>query len=158
VMIAMALARRPDLLIADEPTTALDVTIQDEIVKLLRRLQQQLHMAMLFVTHNVALVQQVAARTAVMYAGRIVEHGSSATVLSDPQHPYTQGLLKSLPTLSSRGVLPMLEGQPPEPAHVPNGCAFHPRCQRRIEPCDSVDPEERRAGASRTRCHLYPEA
>ena len=156
VMIAMALARRPDLLIADEPTTALDVTIQDEIVKLLRRLQEQLQMAMLFVTHNVALVQQVAARIAVMYAGRIVELGPSAAVLSDPQHPYTQGLLKSLPTLTSRGPLPMLEGQPPEPAHVPSGCAFHPRCPRRFEPCDKEDPAERRSNASKTRCHLYP--
>jgi len=157
VMIAMALARRPDLLIADEPTTALDVTIQDEIVKLLRRLQEELRMAMLFVTHNVGLVQQIAARTAVMYAGRIVEHGSSASVLSDPQHPYTQGLLKSLPTLTSRGTLPILEGQPPEPAHVPPGCAFHPRCPRRFEPCDKVDPAERPSGSSLTRCHLYPE-
>lgn len=114
-------------------------------------------MAMLFVTHNVALVPQVATRTAVMYAGRIVEHGLSSAVLSAPQHPYTQLLLKSLPTLASRGPLPVIEGSPPEPSAVPPGCAFHPRCPRRFEPCDKVEPAERPAGGSKTRCHLYPE-
>ena len=157
VMIAMALARKPDLLIADEPTTALDVTIQDEIVKLLQNLQRQLRMAMLFVTHNFALVHQLAARTAVMYAGRVVEHGPTDSVLSQPQHPYTQGLLRSLPRLAMTGPLPVLEGQPPEPGNIPSGCAFHPRCPRRFDPCAGIDPVERKAAASRTRCHLYPE-
>jgi len=157
VVIAIALARRPDLLIADEPTTALDVTIQDEIMKLLQGLQKDLGMAVLFVTHNLPLIRQIAARTAVMYAGRIVEIGATADVLGDPQHPYTQNLLRSLPRLTPTGPLPVLEGQPPDIHRVPPGCAFHPRCPRRFEPCDKQDPAARRAGHADVRCHLYPE-
>ncbi len=157
VVIAIAIARSPDLLIADEPTTALDVTIQDEIMKLLKRLQEELGMAMLFVTHNLPLIRQIAARTAVMYAGQIAEVGTTAAVLGAPQHPYTQGLLRSLPRLKPSGILPVLEGQPPEPAHLPAGCPFHPRCASRFEPCDKKEAAPRPAAQSTVRCHLYPE-
>ncbi len=156
VLIAMALARRPDILIADEPTTALDVLVQDEIVRLLVKLQKDRGMAMIFVTHNMGLIKNIAHQTAVMYAGQIVEQGKTDQILKNPQHPYTQGLLLSLPKLRpSSGPLPMLEGQPPEPANLPTGCAFHPRCAKVLPRCPSDDPEERLASSRPVRCHLY---
>ena len=156
VIIAMALARKPELLIADEPTTALDVTVQDEIVKLLKNLQRDTGMALLFVTHNIGLVKGVSDEAAVMYAGQIVEHGPTPKVLSEPRHPYTQGLLRSLPTLAKTpGPLPVLEGQPPDPRAIPSGCPFHPRCERAFAPCPSEDPADRAADTRRVRCHLY---
>lgn len=113
VMIAMSLARKPDLLIADEPTTALDVTVQDEIIKLLKKLQSEMKMAMLFVTHNLGLVKGMADDLAVMYGGEIVEFGDARQTLASPKHPYTQGLLRCLPTMKkSKGPLPVLNYQP----------------------------------------------
>lgn len=157
VLIAIAIARRPELLIADEPTTALDVTIQDEIMRLLSSLQQELHMALFFVTHNMGLVKNVADRVAVMYAGQIVETGKTADVLERPAHPYTQGLLRCIPSLTRRsGPLPVLEGQPPAPSDLPAGCPFHPRCPHRFAPCDADDPEQRPHERTNVRCHLYP--
>lgn len=157
VVIAMALARNPRVLIADEPTTALDVTIQDEIVRLLKDLQQKTRMSLIFVSHNLGLVKGVADRIAVMYAGQIVESASAQTIFQTPFHPYTQGLLKSVPTIRGKGrPLPVLPGQPPEPAAIPSGCPFHLRCEKRFDPCDTDDPAERKADSASVRCHLYP--
>lgn len=130
VMIAMSLVCRPALLIADEPTTALDVTIQAQILDLLRRLQEELGMSMLFITHDFGVVAEVAERIAVMYAGQIVEQGSAEKVLDDPVHPYTRSLLDSIPRLDRRVQrLSSIDGVVPDPQAWPQGCRFAPRCQ-----------------------------
>jgi peptide/nickel transport system ATP-binding protein len=146
-MIAVALACRPRLLIADEPTTALDVTIQAQIIALLQRLQQELGMGMLFITHNFALVAGLAHRMAVMYAGRIVEHGPVAEVFSRPRHPYTQGLLGCMPRLgqahllrAQNRLLPTIAGVVPQLASLPAGCSFAPRCALATASCRREAP------------------
>jgi oligopeptide/dipeptide ABC transporter ATP-binding protein len=127
--IAMALACEPKLLIADEPTTALDVTIQAQILDLLRSLQDRFGMAILFVTHNLGVVADICDRVAVMYAGRIVEHAGVFDLFERPRHPYTEGLLQSMPQLGERGKrLAAIPGTPPMPWEMPEGCRFHPRC------------------------------
>ncbi len=133
VMIAMALACEPDLLIADEPTTALDVTIQAQIMALLRQLQQQSGMSVLLITHDLGIVAGAADAVCVMYAGRIVERGPTRDLLAEPRHPYTQALLRSVPRLDAnpsgkRARLAVIPGEVPRPLHRPSGCAFHPRC------------------------------
>jgi oligopeptide/dipeptide ABC transporter ATP-binding protein len=141
-MIAMALSCEPSLLIADEPTTALDVTIQAQILELLRRLRTELHMAVLLITHDLGVVAGFADRLAVMYAGRLVELGPTETLLSDPAHPYTVGLLRSLPRLDRprQMALTPIEGSPPDLASELRGCPFAPRCAWRVEVCATVDP------------------
>ena len=142
VMIAMALACRPRLLVADEPTTALDVTVQAQILDLLVRLQAELGMAVLLITHNLGLVADVARRVNVMYAGRVVESGPTAAVLRTPAHPYTRGLLAAVPRLGAGGVeLAGIPGTVPHPARLPPGCKFHPRCPRARPACRQNDPE-----------------
>ena len=130
VMIAMALANEPKLLIADEPTTALDVTVQAQILALLERLQGELGMAIVFITHDLGVVAEMADRIAVMYAGRIVEMASAELIFSAPQHPYTWGLLRSIPTLAGprEQELEPIPGSPPSLINRPSGCHFHPRC------------------------------
>ena len=129
VMIAIALACGPQILIADEPTTALDVTIQAQILVLLRDLQRELGMAVVLITHDLGVVAQVVDRVAVMYAGRIVEEGSVAAVFERPSHPYTRLLLESIPLLDGRQErLRTIAGMVPSLAHLPAGCRFHPRC------------------------------
>jgi len=141
VMIAMALACDPDLVIADEPTTALDVTIQAQILNLFEELQQKRHMSLLYITHDLGVVANIADRIYVMYAGIIVEQGDSSDIFSNPCHPYTQGLLASLPGRSKRGsTLHSIPGTVPDPAHKPSGCPFHPRCNFAIETCRSQFP------------------
>ncbi|MDW8344841.1 MAG: ABC transporter ATP-binding protein [Verrucomicrobiae bacterium] len=141
VMIAMALACHPALLVADEPTTALDVTIQKQILELLRDLKQKLQMSILLITHNLGIVGDLADRVAVMYAGRIVEHGPARTLLTRPLHPYTQALLKSIPRLGAqRERLVSIPGVVPNPARLPTGCKFHPRCPL-VQPACSAEPE-----------------
>jgi oligopeptide/dipeptide ABC transporter ATP-binding protein len=141
VMIAMALACGPDLLIADEPTTALDVTIQAQILKLLSALQRARGMAVLYITHDLGVVSQIADRVYVMYAGLIVEHGSAKSILREPRHPYTQALLASLPHRKKRGRrLHSIRGSVPHPAHKPPGCPFHPRCDRAVAVCRTEPP------------------
>ncbi len=136
VCLAMAIAARPKLLIADEPTTALDVTAQRGILDLLDELRRDLKMALLLVTHNVGLLVERTDRLAVMYAGEIVEIGPTRELLSSPAHPYTQGLLRSLPRLSRvEARLPALPGQPPDPQRLPSGCAFRERCSRAFARC-----------------------
>ncbi|MFN0299536.1 MAG: ABC transporter ATP-binding protein [Burkholderiales bacterium] len=143
-MIAIALACGPDVLLADEPTTALDVTVQMQVLFLLRGLQERLGMAMVFVTHDVSVAAEIADRIAVMYAGTIVEIGSAQQILVEPRHPYTLGLLASRAHRSNRGHhVPIIPGGPPDPAELPTGCAFHPRCSAADSKCMTVAPDDR---------------
>ena len=154
VMIAMALACRPDLLIADEPTTALDVTVQAQIMDLLRRLRDARGMAMLFISHDLAVVSEIADRVAIMYAGEVVETGPVDRVLRAPMHPYTAALLASRPDARHRGArLPAIPGAVPEPLRRPPGCAFHPRCARALPGlCDREAPALEPRGEGLVRC------
>lgn len=142
VMIAMALACSPELVIADEPTTALDVTIQAQILNLFRELKQTREMSLLYITHDLGVVANIADRVYVMYAGVIAEQGEVAHIFHNPRHPYTQGLLASLPTRVKRGkTLHSIPGTVPNPAYKPEGCPFHPRCPFAIETCRVQFPE-----------------
>jgi len=153
-MIAMALAAGPRLLIADEPTTALDVTVQKQILELLARLRGELGLTLLFITHDLGVVAQVADRIAVMYAGRIVEEGPANEVLRRPRHPYTEGLLRASPQLHRRKLEP-IPGAVPRLDALPPGCAFEPRCPYRRAECSLAVPEPRTAGPEhRARCIL----
>jgi len=142
VMIAIAIVNRPALLIADEPTTALDVTVQAQILELLDELRLRLGLAMLFVSHDLAVVRRVSQRVAVMYAGRVVESGAVDTIFERPAHPYTRGLLASIPTLATDRSQPLraIEGAVPSPASIPSGCAFAPRCPLCIPACQQAMP------------------
>jgi oligopeptide/dipeptide ABC transporter ATP-binding protein len=153
-MIAMALAAGPRLLIADEPTTALDVTVQKQVLDLLDRLRRELKLCLLFITHDLGVVAQVAERVAVMYAGRIIEEGPARNVLAKPLHPYTQGLLRASPTLK-RGTLTPIPGTVPQLTVLPPGCAFEPRCDLRRDECSSAVPALRIIGSDQAaRCIL----
>ena len=141
VMIAAALAGNPRLLLADEPTTALDVTIQRQILALVARLQRARNLAVLWVTHDLGVAAQFVQRLAVMYAGRIVEVGPTAEVFSSPQHPYTAALLRAVPsTTGARSALGQIPGSPPDPARLPPGCSFAPRCPQAVPSCSLTDP------------------
>jgi peptide/nickel transport system ATP-binding protein len=148
VMIAMALVCRPALLIADEPTTALDVTIQADILDLLARLQKELSMAVMLITHNLGIVAGMARRVLVMYAGRVAEYSTTEDLFENPRHPYTILLFKSIPRLDEdqRARLETIQGQVPSPKHWPSGCRFHPRCPHAIDRCPKEQPplEEKR--------------
>jgi oligopeptide/dipeptide ABC transporter ATP-binding protein len=158
VMIAMALAAGPGVLIADEPTTALDVTVQKQILELLATLRRELQLSLLFITHDLGVVAQVADRVIVMYAGRIVEEGPVAEVLHRPRHPYTEGLLRAAPRLRREKLTP-IPGTVPALDALPPGCAFAPRCSHRVPECDAAVPELRIAGEEhRARCILVPSA
>ncbi|HKZ19378.1 MAG TPA: ABC transporter ATP-binding protein [Acidimicrobiia bacterium] len=163
-MIAMALALHPQVLIADEPTTALDVTIQQQIITLVADLQQEMGMAVIWVTHDLGVVARVAERILVMYGGHIVEQGPTDKVFKEPEHPYTAGLLGSIPRVrgAERHPLRQIPGAPPDPTRQPTGCPFHPRCPNAVEKCvremppltprgDSDQPEHRAA------CWVPPE-
>jgi oligopeptide/dipeptide ABC transporter ATP-binding protein len=142
VMIAMALACNPDLMIADEPTTALDVTVQAQILKLLRSIQKHRAMSILYITHDLGVVANIADRVYVMYAGVIAEQGSTRHIFKEAQHPYTQGLLASLPTRSKRGKrLHSIPGSVPSPSYKPDGCPFHPRCSYAVQACRRQYPD-----------------
>ena len=162
-MIAMALACEPDLLIADEPTTALDVTVQAQILELLRRLQEQTGMSVMFITHNLGVVAEIADRVMVMYAGRIVEEGAVVPLLTRPLMPYTQGLLRSVPRLPTRGRpqgrLDAIAGNVPNPGSLPAGCSFAPRCPHAVPGrCEARLPElEPAIEGHRVRCVRWRE-
>ncbi|MBI3637722.1 MAG: ABC transporter ATP-binding protein, partial [Candidatus Rokubacteria bacterium] len=142
MMIAMALACNPALILADEPTTALDVTIQAQILELMRDLSRRLGVAMLIITHNLGVVARYADRVNVMYAGRIIERATALELYANPRHPYTLGLLRSVPRLDEprRARLAPIEGQPPDLTRLPRGCAFAPRCAYRVERCVETPP------------------
>jgi len=149
VMIAIALACEPKLIIADEPTTALDVTIQAQILELMQRLTHQLGVALIVITHNLGIVARYAHRVNVMYAGRIVESGPSAAIYHTPRHPYTMALLKSVPRLDRprQARLDPIEGQPPDLTRLDQGCSFRPRCRFAVEACAAATPRLEPAGA-----------
>ena len=157
VMLAIALSCSPDLLIADEPTTALDVTIQAQILALLRDLRERLALTVLLITHDLGVVAENADRVGVMYAGRLVEEAPVRQLFDAPAHPYTLGLLRAMPgsTESVGGRLPTLPGAVPDSAALPSGCRFHPRCSQRLERCDREEPALAAApGAGRVACFL----
>jgi peptide/nickel transport system ATP-binding protein len=157
VMIAMALALDPDVLIADEPTTALDVTIQAQILELIETLQDRRGTAVVLITHDLGVVAETADEVAVMYAGRVVERAPLESLLGAPEHPYTWGLLQSIPRLDAprRERLEPIAGHPPSLIHVPTGCPFHPRCPYRFAPCATVEPPLRESEpAHDVACHL----
>jgi peptide/nickel transport system ATP-binding protein len=156
-MIAMSLSCRPRLLLADEPTTALDATVQIQALILMRNLQRELGMSMIFVTHDLGVAAQIADRVAVMYAGRIIETGTAAEVLVDPKHPYTRGMLAS--TVHGGDArdrdIAAIPGNPPDMRRLPAGCSFAPRCREATVQCFRELPPEVGLGASRmARCHL----
>lgn len=158
VVIAMALAVDPDLVIADEPTTALDVTVEAQILKLLKTLQTDRGIGLILITHSMGVVAEVADRVTVMYAGRVMESGSVRDIFHEPAHPYTRGLLESIPRRGGRATrLVPIRGQPPDLAHIPSGCPYHPRCTFARDRCRTESPplhifaDGRRASA----CHFY---
>src|SRR6202451_4269989 len=156
VMIAMALAAGPGILIADEPSTALDVTVQSQILELLAKLRKELQLSLLFITHDLGVVAQVADRIIVMYAGRIVEDGPTMEVLRRPRHPYTEGLLRAAPRLERGNLIP-IPGTVPALNALPRGCAFAPRCPYRVAECEAAMPELRPASKNHSaRCILVP--
>jgi peptide/nickel transport system ATP-binding protein len=159
VMIAMALAMAPKVLIADEPTTALDVTVQAQIMDLLADLRRDLDMALILITHDLGVVADVADRIAVMYAGRIVEHAGVRELYKSPAHPYTEGLLDSIPRLDAKGTeLNTIRGLPPNLMRPPTGCAFHPRCPYAEAVCTTDTPPSLALGRGRTSaCHFAEE-
>jgi len=159
VMIAIALACNPRVLIADEPTTALDVTIQAQILELMRELQRKNHMAIILITHDLGVIAEMAEEVAVMYAGKVVEHGSVDQIFDSPLHPYTRGLLASIPSLAAQGrPLTAITGTVPHPLNLPPGCLFAPRCPRAFARCPTAFPARMAQGAGHdVACYLYGE-
>jgi len=157
-MIAMALVHNPAVLIADEPTTALDVTVQAQILELIDKVKRDFDIGVILVTHDLGVVAETAQTVMVMYAGRAVEHGPARQVFDSPQHPYTWGLLESMPTVEAKVAhLHAIEGSPPSVIHLPPGCAFNPRCPHRFEPCTRIRPPlEPVEGGHDDACHLDP--
>jgi peptide/nickel transport system ATP-binding protein len=162
VMIAMALACSPSLVIADEPTTALDVMVQAQVLRLMKELQRELGLSMIFITHDLSVLVETSDRLAIMYAGKIVEEGPAETVFHSPQHPYTEALSAAFPEIGDqrfRGAPMGLGGDPPDPAEVPSGCSFHPRCPKAFEDCSVTEPQLYPAGEGRrAACLLVPAA
>ena len=158
-MIAMALAHKPSVLIADEPTTALDVTVQAQILELIELVKKDFDIGVILITHDLGVIAETADTVLVMYAGRAMESGPARELFASPQHPYTWGLLRSMPTIEFRlDELVAIEGTPPSLVDVPSGCAFHPRCPHRFAPCSTELPELRALpGGHLDRCHLSPE-
>ena len=160
VVAAMAIACQPSVLIADEPTSALDVTIQVQLMDLIERIQAETNAGLLFITHDLGVAASLCHRIAVMYAGRIVELGPVDAIYGDPRHPYTQGLLRSVPRLGERGQkLISIPGTPPNPLDLPTGCAFHPRCPHASERCRlEAPPETPLPNGGSVRCWLEAES
>lgn len=158
-MIALALACNPSLLIADEPTTALDVTVQAQILELLKELQEDFDMGLLLITHDLGVVAETADFVAVVYLGKVVEYGNVVDVFKDPRHPYTRALFDSVPTLEKEKSLTPIKGFVPDPYSVVKGCAFRDRCSERFAKCDSDEVPEmiHVAGSHAARCYLYEE-
>ncbi|EKE04187.1 MAG: hypothetical protein ACD_20C00097G0004 [uncultured bacterium] len=158
VIIAMALSCNPELIIADEPTTALDVTVQAQILNLIKSIQEKYSTTLLLITHDLGVVAEVCDKVAVMYAGRIVEYADVKTIFSNPMHPYTKGLLESLPSFESKRLKP-INGQPPNIDEKISGCMFHPRCSSRMDICENLEPGSNFISDSHeVCCHLYTTA
>ena len=158
VVLALALCAEPDLLIADEPTTALDVSIQAQIIVLLKRLCRERGTAVMLITHDMGVIAETADRVAVMYAGRIVEIGPVREIIKNPRHPYTKGLMGAIPTVMGRiGRLVQIPGTMPRLSSIPQGCAFHPRCSQAFDRCLRERPERMPAGAAEAACWLFDE-
>ncbi len=156
VMIAMALILRPKIVIADEPTTALDVVIQAQIMNLFKKIKKEFNQSIIFITHDLSLIAEIADNVAVMYAGKIVEYGNSDNVFNTPKHPYTQGLLKSIPRLKSKEKLSWIPGTPPDLRNPPLGCRFHPRCPYVMDVCRREEPPIKDVGGNHlVACWLY---
>jgi peptide/nickel transport system ATP-binding protein len=163
VMIAVALSCEPALLIADEPTTALDVSIEAQILDIMRDLQQSANMAIMFITHNLGVIASMAEEIVVMYMGKVVEQGKVVEIFRDPKHPYTQALLKSIPQLGKKKAgerLASISGMTPDPFNLPTGCVFHPRCPMFMAGrCDKIAPAWTKVGEDHyASCLLYEEA
>jgi peptide/nickel transport system ATP-binding protein len=157
VMIAMALACRPRLIVADEPTTALDVMVQAQVLRVLHELVTELDVGLLMISHDLSVLADLCDRIAVMYAGRVIEHGPAGKVFTDPLHPYGAALAASFPHIGdpeARYAPAGLPGDPPDPAELPTGCTFHPRCPKRFDDCDSVVPELRGDSTRAAACLL----
>ena len=154
--IARAIALEPKLVVLDEPVSALDVSIQSQILNLLDDLKDRLKLSYIFISHDLSVVQHVSDRVAVMYLGRVVEEGAAEAVLGKPAHPYTQALISAVPEIdpAKRKAHTVLKGDPPNPEDIPSGCAFHPRCRFAFERCTLESPAFHAAGGSRARCHL----
>jgi len=156
VMIGLALALDPDLLIADEPTTSLDVIVEAQIIELLKELKESLNLTLLLITHNIGIIAETADRVAVMYAGRIAELGETRALFEKPMHPYTQALLNSVPNITKKDqVLSWILGAPPDLAEPPPGCLFHPRCPYAFDRCKKEEPLLLKHNSSEVACHLY---
>ena len=159
IALARAIAVKPQVLVADEPVSSLDVSTQAQILELVRELQLELGMAVLFISHDLSVVRQITTRVAVMYLGRLVEVGPTVEVTSDPKHPYTQALLSAVPIpdpdVQRQRKRIVLAGELPSPLHPPAGCRFHPRCPAAMDVCRHVDPTTITVGASSVSCHLY---
>ena len=156
VMIGLALVLGPDLLIADEPTTSLDVIVEAQIIELLKQLKRSLGLTLILITHNIGIVAETADRVAVMYAGRIAELGETYSLFEKPLHPYTQALLNSVPNITKKGqVLSWIPGAPPDLAEPPLGCLYHPRCAYAFDRCKKEEPLLLRHDSSLVACHLY---
>jgi oligopeptide/dipeptide ABC transporter ATP-binding protein len=156
IMIAMALSCNPRLLIADEPTTALDVSIQAQILKLIRSLRESIGMAVILITHDMGVIAEMADRVMVMYAGKGVEYAETAAIFHAPKHPYTRGLLKSIPKLDTDTLmLDTIPGTVPDPNKMPTGCRFHARCENALALCEQTPPALLRSGDSWVACNLY---
>ena len=152
VMIAMALACSPSLVIADEPTTALDVMVQAQVLRLMKKLQADLGLSMIFITHDLSVLVETSDRLAIMYAGKIIEEGPADTVFHSPQHPYTEALAAAFPEIGDhrfRGKPSGLGGDPPDPTNMPTGCSFHPRCPKVFDDCSTIEPQLYDAGKGR---------
>jgi len=156
VMIGLALALGPDLLIADEPTTSLDVIVEAQIIELLKELKKSLGLTLVLITHNIGIVAETADRVAVMYAGRIAELGETGSLFEKPMHPYTQALLNSVPNITKKDqVLSWIPGAPPDLTEPPHGCLFHPRCPYAFDRCKKEEPLLLKHDSSEVACHLY---